>query len=134
MFTEDCAHPWKAQQACTTVLKITLDFFLPWHFLSACVSDLDKDVEVCDLARKCQDRKVCAIDFQHSRAGLYVMLSRMQSTFREHLWAVFIDFKLCCITFLQNSSCRSPTAFYHILFIRGLSPSKLFAGISHYFG
>lgn len=58
----------KAQKAYTVVLKITLDFFLPWHFLSACVSDLDKDVEVCDLARKCQGRKVCATDFQHHRA------------------------------------------------------------------
>lgn len=57
----------KAQKAYTVVLKITLDFFLPWHFLSACVSDLDKDVEVCDLARKCQGRKVCATDFQHHR-------------------------------------------------------------------
>ena len=59
----------KAQKACTAVLKITLDFFLPWHFLSACVSGLDKDVEACDLARKYQGRKVCATDFQHRRAG-----------------------------------------------------------------
>ena len=83
----------KAQQACTVVLKITLDLFLPWHFLSACVSGLDKDVEVCDLARKCQGRKVCAIDFQHHRAGFYVVLSRMQYTFREHLWAGFDSIK-----------------------------------------
>jgi len=52
-----------AEKADAAVSEIALALFLLQHFLSACVSGLDKGCEACDLARKYQGRKVCATDF-----------------------------------------------------------------------